>query len=364
MQISGRPLLSTYNTYSSQLGNQWWDANVISPLKQTGHPIFFVPYFDRSDPNTVPPTYDNWNALIGQFPSIDGLLLFSPAEGVPFYSSDPAGGHQAWSGLETEENEARALHDHQKYFISPYQPYLWETCKGPRPYFEYQGGRGMDNYWRSAISKQHADMVSLVTWDDYSESTFVEPTPTPLTKYPGIQVFPHLAYYELERYYISWFKTNNQPTITKDALFVFYRTHRNAAIASNDASVCPLGPIADDQKWGLVTDSLYITTALTAPAEVVVQTGSVTQTISVPAGLSSTDLPFQTGSQVFMLRRAGRVLANITGVAISANPVVYNFHLFSAYAVAGGANSNNWVPSASWNIGTSSPTTSETWFVP
>ena len=350
-KIGGKPLFSTYNDYASKLGNVWWKDKVLDPLAKSGHPTVFIPDFDRSNPNAIAPTYQNWSALVNQYPSVDGLMLFSTSLGVPFYLNDPNGGHQIWSGLETEENEAKALHDNHKLFIAPYQPYYWLNCKGQRPYFENQGGRGMENFWRSAIFKQKPDGVHLVTWDDYSESTFIQPTRIPSTKYPNIETFPHLAYYELEKYYISWYKTGVQPTITKDGLFFFYRTHPNNAVASNDETACPLGPIPPSQKWGLVTDSLYVTTALTAPAQLVVTSGEKTQTFNVPAGIVNTDVPFNPGKQSFAIQRSGKTMTQIDGRNIVAQPQVYNFNVYSGYAIAGGSNSNEWMPSDKWKNG-------------
>ncbi|MDR3631678.1 MAG: endo-1,3-alpha-glucanase family glycosylhydrolase [Desulfocapsaceae bacterium] len=351
LKYNNRPVLSTYGGQQRDIDDRWWNEKVIKPLKIAGHPITFIPYIDRDSPNTIPPTYENWVKLIQKHPSVDGLLLFSPPKGVPFYQADPNGGHQKWSGLETEENEAKALHDNQKYFIAPYQPYYWLTCKGERPYYEYQGGRGMENFWKSAIYKQRPEMITLITWDDYSESTYVQPTRIPLTKYPKIETFPHLGYYELLKYYISWYKTDMVPIITKDAFFYFYRTHRNEAVASDDSSACPLGRVPEEQKWGLMSDVIYITTALTEPAELVVKTGSKTTKTYMPAGIHTTDIPFESGSQLFELDRDNKILAKISGRNIDEHPKVYNFNLYSGYVVVNGKNSEVWEPSDSWKSG-------------
>ncbi len=343
LKIEGRPVFSTYNQYASNLGDDWWKRNVIEPLQKMGYPIFFIPFFDRKYPNAIPPTYDNWLKLVDQFPSTDGFLLFSPPKGVPYYLDDPLGGRQEWSGLEAEENEAKALHDRNKFFASPYQPYYWQNCKEPRPYFEYQGGRGMDNYWKSAIFKQKPEMVVLVTWDDYSESTFVQPTHIPTTKYKGIEVFPHLGYYELLKYYISWYKTGKQPLITHDGMFYFYRTQSKDAVITKDQA-CPLPMTQPDQRWGNIQDYIYLTVALTKEAELTVRTGDQTKTFDLKAGLNILDTPFSPGPQNFELRRNGRLLTAMKGRDINGKPEVFNFNIFSGYAIVNGRNSDTWTP--------------------
>src|SRR6201999_832369 len=126
-----------------------------------------------------------------------------------------------------------------------------------------------------------------------SESPFVEPTRVPLTKTAGVPSLPHLGYYELLKYYISWYKSGHRPTIVKDAIFFFHRTHPNNAIASDEASGCSMGAVPTYQKWGSVRDSIYIPPALTAPAALIVKIGKSEYKRDLPAGLTTTDVPFE-----------------------------------------------------------------------
>ena len=192
-------------------------------------------------------------------------------------------------------------------------------------------------------------MVEIVTWNDYSESTFVQPTRLPLTKVPGIPSLPHLGYYELLKYYVSWYKSGRRPTIVKDSVFFFHRTHPNDAIAPSDRlSGCTMGPIPAYQKWGNVQDRIYITTALTAPASLVVRTGTSEQKYELLAGLTTVDVPFQPGRETYELWRTGKRELSFTGASVVANPSTYNFNVASGYSIAGGHNSDTWMPSDRW----------------
>lgn len=349
LTINGKPLLSTYG--GDKLGNEWWQTNVLIPLKELGKEVTFIPYFDRPNPNGDKPSYENWIKVINNFTSVDGLFNFLMPGSTPFYTTDTNIGHHWWSILEAEENLSKALKDSNKIFMAPFMPYYWATCHSARQYMEHQGGRGMHNYWTSIIEKQKPEIVEIVTWNDYSESSYIQPTRVTLEKTKGIKSQPHLGYYELLKYYVSWYKTGQKPKIIRDGLFFFHRLHPNNAIPSNDQAICSKGPVQEHQKWGLIKDVIYVTTALTEPAEIKVSFGGNTQTFSAPAGLNTIDVPFQAGTPVLSLVRNGKVRATINGGMITEKPDHYNYNVYSGYAIANGQTSETWMPSDAWKAG-------------
>jgi len=349
LKIDGKPLLSTYGGQS--LGNQWWQDNVLLPLKDSGNPVTFVPHFDRNNPNWDTPNDRNWRKVIESYSSIDGLFNFGIAKSPPFPSNDGNIGNHWWSLLDGQESLARSLKLKGKLYIASYTPYYWAVCHSARQYTETQGGRGMDNAWDSIVTKQHPPIVEIVTWNDYSESTFIEPTRIPLTKTAGIPSLPHLGHYELLKYYISWYKSGHKPTITKDSIFFFHRTHPNNAIASDRASGCSMGAIPAHQKWGNVQDRIYITTALTAPANLIVRIGASEHKRDLPAGLTTIEVPFEPGKPTYELWRAGTKELSFTGEQIVQKPEIYNFNVVSGYAVTAGQDSETWKPSDRWKTG-------------
>jgi hypothetical protein len=100
-----------------------------------------------------------------------------------------------------------------------------------------------------------------------------------------------------------------------------------------------------------VQDRIYVTTALTAPAELVVKTGSSTRRLSLAAGLNTVDVPFEPGRPSYELWRAGNKVLGLTGNEIIEDPDVYNFNVTSGYSIAGGQSSETWEPSDNWKTG-------------
>jgi glucan endo-1,3-alpha-glucosidase len=349
LKVNGKPVLSTYS--GGSLGNAWWQDNVIGPLAAAGHPVTFIPYFDRPNPNGDTPSYANWTNVLNTFPVVNGLFNFLIPGSVPFYKGDPHLGHHWWSTLEGAEALAQAVHDQGKVFMAPYLPYYWAVCHSARQYMEYQSGRGTGNEWTSIITKQNPELVELVTWNDYTESTFVQPTRM-VPNDSNIPAYPHLGFYELNKYYINWYKIGVQPAITKDAVFYFYRTQPVGVAATNDSAYCGItNPRDSGQLWGNIQDNIFVTTALTQPAEIHVITGGTTRISPVAAGVVTTDVPFTTGSQSIELWRGGVKLGSQQGTNIDAAPAAYNYNVYSNYFVIGGANGNTWFPSDKWQAG-------------
>jgi hypothetical protein len=349
LKIDGKPLLSTF--WGEQLGDQWWQDNVLRPLRESGISVMFVPAFSLGNPNVDPPNDRNWKMLIQHYTSIDGLFNFGIPKSPPFRLNDENIGHHWWSLLDGQESLARSLSQAGKLYIASYTPTYWAVCHPARQYTETQGGRGMENVWSSIIDKQHPRMVEIVTWNDYSESTFVQPTRIPLTKTAGIPSLPHLGYYELLKYYVSWYKSKIKPTIIKDGLFFFHRIHPNNSVASDKTSGCSLGATPANQKWGNVQDRIYVTTALTASAELVVKTGASVHRLPLSAGLHTVDVPFEAGRPTYELWRAGDKILSLTGDQIVETPDIYNFNVTSGYGILGGQNSDSWLPSDRWKTG-------------
>jgi glucan endo-1,3-alpha-glucosidase len=353
LKLDGRPVLTTY-------GNQddaWWKNNILDPLARAGHPVTFIPYFHLPRPNIDSPSEAAWADRIHSAPSIQGLFPFIIPGSVPFYSGDPNAGRHQWSMLEAQENLAKQIRTAGKVLMSQYMPYYWAVCHSARQYVEYQGGRGMANSWASIIQKQRPQLVQIVTWNDYYESTFIQPTRLVDTKVPGIPSEPHLGYYELLKYYISWYKSGSAPKITNDGIFYFYRVQPLDVSAPGDAMACKLGPVPRTKQFGLIKDVAYVTTALTAPAELRVHTGGTTHSFPVPAGMATTDVPFSPGKQIFELWRNGKKLIQAQGADIDGYPMVENFNVYSGYAIAGGVSSDSWLPSDGWKKGLNA-----TWF--
>ena len=188
LKINGKPLLSTFG--GAQRGDRWWQDSVLGPLQASGHPVLFVPAFDRKDPNSVTPNDANWQELIQAHNWVDGLFNFGLPKSPPFRVNDPNIGHHWWSRLDAQESLARSLRLKGKLYMASYTPSYWAVCDSARQYLETQGGRGMENAWDSIINVQRPAMVEIVTWNDFAEFYFCSANPNPVNRQCGHSVFP------------------------------------------------------------------------------------------------------------------------------------------------------------------------------
>ncbi len=305
---AGRPNSFHYNgklvvsTYAN--GQVAWSNSVFTPLAQQGIAVFFVPYF------TVPLNYSGASNLLatnGQF--IDGLFDFA------------CGTAQSVTNLNASWQQA--CRQNGKLFMAGCSP----TYQGNGAYFEDQGGIGADAEWQSIIQEQ-PDWVEIVTWNDFNESTYVSPVDNPANYFNvgNPQRYCHAGFLELYKHYISWFKTGVVPPVNQDSLYYYYRIHSTNAVATNGPAITIFN--------GPVQDTIYATTLLTAPAELVINSGVNTTTNALPAGMSQLIVPFAAGSQIFTLTRNGVPIISSQGPDILSQIQYCDYYQNSGFGYA------------------------------
>ncbi len=106
-------------------------------------------------------------------------------------------------------------------------------------YWEARNSQCARLTWENAIYGD-ADLIDVVTWNDYSETT--EMAPSSKTQY---------AFYDLAAYYVTWFKKGaaNPPAITKDVLYYFHRKHSSDAVPLQDSQHQYGGPFTRIDGW-------------------------------------------------------------------------------------------------------------------
>ena len=320
-RYNDRPVLSTWG--GEGCGPGFWKDAILTPLKQAGYNVFFVPrfytqesYYDVETPTPAEATTDynsaNWKGFIDGMFTMNGLAMNNDT------TAPNVSGAETYAGL---------LHRDGHLVMTSVSPQYWggRQIYAGRRYFEYSGGEGLARQWNSIINVQKSDWVEMFTWNDYDEGTYFSPIDDVNKYWPYLQ-HPALGFYKshagilkLNQYYINWFKAGVQPHPAVDSLYFAYRTHPKNAAATNEV----VGPV----NWfiGDIQDDIYVTTILTAPATLVVTTGSQTLSYAVPAGLTNTRVPFQTGAQSFQLVRGGKTLLTQTGDPILASPAELNF---------------------------------------
>ena len=326
-KFNTRPFLSAWGGGGSF-------KNVVNDLKRKGHNLYFVPFLyskglgnydvEIPDYNTVLENYtDVWKNYI------DGYFYFG-AVGIPVRNN-------RGSDIDVAESIAKVTHDNKITFMSFVSPEYWGDKQGGsgRRYYEYNGGEGLISEWESIIKIQKPEWVELTTWNDWTEGTYFSPIsniddylPT-LRQYHNEKGFykSHKGFAELSRYYIQWYKTGMRPAIKKDEIFYFYRTQsKNIDVSDPKGKVSKLN--------GEVDDEIYVTSFLTAPAELVVSSGKSTTNYKLPRGINNTRMPFSFGKQYFKVLRNGKTIINQQGEDIIQFPQSYNFYVYSGSATS------------------------------
>jgi glucan endo-1,3-alpha-glucosidase len=313
--VDGRTVVSTF------AGGQGiaWKRDILVPLKAAGYDLFLVPFFyprprvtELPDEPTVREHYRKWADVV------DGMFYFGAA-----------GTAQQLAASNTAY--AKVLREAGKVSMCSYSPMYWGAAQPNRRYYETCGGEGTELQWRTIIQQQ-PDWVEIVTWNDFNES-YVCPVAAPGSPDNGRspKAAPsylksrssHAGYLELSRYYIEWYKSGKPPPL-KDALFYFYRRHPKDAVAKEDRPVKALA--------GLVQDVLYVTTMMTAPAELQVTSGGTKTVHPVKAGIQHVRIPFSCGAQHFTVCRDGKSILTTEGEPIADRIERYDFFPASGFA--------------------------------
>jgi hypothetical protein len=167
-------------------------------------------------------------------------------------------------------------------------------------YWEAGNSAAFRDAWMSAIQGE-ADWVQLVTWSDFSESGEVEPfTDATLSNSIGT------GFYDLNGYYASWFLSGQQPAITHDVLYYFYR--RESTSGASPAQSQP-----DNITASTPENDIELLAFLTAPGILEITIGGQTYSQDAPAGISSFKIPLQPGLPVFTLGRNGAEVLTLQG---------------------------------------------------
>ena len=308
-RVEGRTVVSTF---AGGQGVQW-KQDILDPLKAAGYDVFLVPFFyprprvtELPDEATVREHYRKWASVV------DGMFFFGGAGTAPQLAASNAA-------------YAKVLREAGKLCMCSYTPMYWGAAQPGRRYYETCGGEGTELQWKSIIQEQ-PDWVEIVTWNDFNESYIcpVDPARRPAPPYVKSKS-SHAGYLELCRYYIEWYKTGRQPPL-RDSLYYFYRVHPKNAVAANDRPVKGL--------HGDVQDVLYVTTMMTAPAELHVTSGETKSIRPLSTGIQHSRIPFSRGAQHFAVYRDGKLILSQKGEPIADRIDHYDFFPASGFAHA------------------------------
>jgi glucan endo-1,3-alpha-glucosidase len=338
----GKPVLTTFA--GDKFGTQFWQQirndlakgtnpsleevpgllpQVVAAPSNRPMKIFLVPAFFWG--GELPTSRDVQREFVKWRSTIDGAFYWGIA-GVP-------GSEGSLDQLISSRAYAETLHGAGRLYMAPVCLQFWGA--NANRYYEYSGAAGMRAMWMHAIRTTHPEWVEIITWNDFIEGTYVSPIDDP-NLYPGANFLDstgvplgtlgyfhsHSAAAALLPYFIEWYKTGDEPHITRDAVFYFYRTQ---SLADN-----PGTPQVAHQ-YGPIADVIYVTANLTAAATLRITSGGHSTTISLPAGSTDVKAPIFAGDPPQLtLCRGGVVLsAESAEEPVSAGTKYNNFYYAS-----------------------------------
>jgi hypothetical protein len=189
---------------------------------------------------------------------------------------------------------------YKKIFMMPVDPQQYR----PKDFVYWEAGNSaaLRTAWGSSIQGD-ADWVQVVTWNDFSESSPIEPlTDATLQRNIGT------GFYNLTGYYASWFLTGQQPTITHDVLYYFYRREPVNGAARGQSQ---LDAIVSGS--GSAENTIELLGFLTSPGVLKITIGGQTYTQNAAAGIVSFSIPSQPGTPLFTLSRGGTDVFSFQG---------------------------------------------------
>jgi glycosyl hydrolase family 71 len=197
-------------------------------------------------------------------------------------------GNRYASGAAGYAQGAALAHSLKRKYMSPVA--FEDVRTKNRAFYESSGSSEMRASFMAAINGR-ADWISMLTWNDYTES-WMSPS---LNR--GYTVT------DVAAYYLQWYKEQAAPTITQDVLYYFQRTQTSEAPAASGVMPAPLKLYAGDP----VSNEVEVLAFLTSPGDLTITQGDSTLRMPAPKGVTSFKVPMIPGATpVFSLERSGR----------------------------------------------------------
>ena len=257
-------------------------------------------------------------ALISQFNAIDVSAGSANYRGVSYGMSNwgnrnPAGNSTASSG--TPIKRIAVIKNAGMKWMQPVS--VQDERPNQHIYDEAQNLQNLRNTWTIAISGS-ANLIQIPTWNDYSENAHIAPS-----RDHG------WAYTNIQKYYIQWFKTGVQPTISADSIYLTHRKHFYADTPTYpETSLMTLRPGSSPSR-----NTVEAMAFLTSPATIKITTGSTVTNFSASAGVNVFTTPLTTGNISASIVRSSSVILNVsTACAVTHTPYVQDLQYISAVA--------------------------------
>lgn len=253
------------------------------------------------DPFFVPCLLDYWRSAPSMAPISDGLSAWGYRNVGADESNDVAG-------------MARDAHARGKLWM---HPVAYGDSRPSKATYNESANTSLLRHTFTTASKESAEWVQVITWNDYAENTFVSPSPS-----------IGWAVLDLVSYYADAFRSGHAPHITRDVGYLSYRRQFHTTPGS-------LQPVSPTARAGTAPrDQIEALAFLRKPARLIIRVGETLKKRRVGAGVKVLRAPLDVGVPSLVVKRAGRTVARVTGIF----PVVSAPEVFTAnyYIVSSG----------------------------
>ncbi len=260
----GRAVFSMWLTEKHSAS--WW-REVMDELARNGTPI----------------------ALLPQFNSYGKLKDFAPVSFGMAHWGPRSPGHFKWAES-VKPLGCKVVMPIVEQDARPRNCMLWEC----------EGSSTLRSLWKDAIDG--ADWAFIYSLNDYTEQAQAPST--------CIGFVP----YDLNAYYVQWFKTGVQPKIVRDVLYYFYRKGHSSIEPSIGKKW------SFNKQWGLgksnVKDEVELLAFLSKPGKLKMEIAGKVKEMDAPEGITSFKAPFESGIDFvprFVLERGGAPVIEAEG---------------------------------------------------
>lgn len=164
-------------------------------------------------------------------------------------------------------------------------------------YAESRGSETLRLSWQEAID-EGADMVQLVTWNDYSEGTSFA-----VSQAHGRNIL------DLNAWYLTRFRTGSHPVVRRDAVYLVHRIQPVDATPSLRHRV--MEPVLGNSQTP-PEDGVEVITFLTEASELSITVGGTSTRVQAPAGFSHRTVALEEGQVSASASRGGSLVTSVT----------------------------------------------------
>ncbi|MFA6959204.1 MAG: endo-1,3-alpha-glucanase family glycosylhydrolase [Opitutaceae bacterium] len=295
---AGKSFLSGYSGRLDQY------AGPLAKMRAAGREVVLVPAASSGKPYAMTWSFERALNLLPEGGPLDGLFRFTCDGSVSELVDANAIGRRA------------TLYRNKLYMAGVCPAYNSPNLR------DFSGMQGYIAMWEGLI-RDGADLVEIVTWNDYNEDSILmpyrwrpsgKPQPTDKRYYNRDE-----SYLDVTAYYSNWFKNHVRPAITQDKIYFAYRNRsrdihqvwdeKEQKWADIRFTKYPYDQLHDD-----VRDLVYVTAFLTSPAKLEITQGDRVERFPLSAGVVYAETTLRPGfTPQFRLIRDRDVLIDVSG---------------------------------------------------